>query len=110
MPPLLQVPRNWRLVAVPLFELYDHIGRYGPIISSLPQLLSRLRLNLVAELKAEASLAPGMSGALQQGMSGQLNPMQSAQLQQGLSGQLPPPPGQQPQQHAGPPPMQQGLY
>jgi hypothetical protein len=48
-----QVPRNCRLVAVPLFELYDHVGRYGPAIASLPQMLSRLRLNLVAELKPE---------------------------------------------------------
>jgi cleavage and polyadenylation specificity factor subunit 5 len=47
------VPRNCRPVAVPLFELYDHVGRYGPVIASLPQMLSRLRLNLVAELKPE---------------------------------------------------------
>jgi cleavage and polyadenylation specificity factor subunit 5 len=36
------VPRNYKLVAAPLFELYDNAQGYGPIISSLPQVLSRL--------------------------------------------------------------------
>ena len=36
-----------RLVAVPLYELYDNMARYGPVISSIPLLLSRCRLNLV---------------------------------------------------------------
>ena len=35
------VPRNLKLLAVPLFELYDNPQRYGPIISNLPQFLSR---------------------------------------------------------------------
>lgn len=35
------VPRNYRLVAAPLFELYDNSSSYGPVISSLPQLISR---------------------------------------------------------------------
>ncbi len=35
------VPRNYKLVAAPLFELYDNSQGYGPIISSLPQILSR---------------------------------------------------------------------
>ncbi len=35
-----------KLVAVPVFELYDNVPRYGPIISALPAVLSRLRLNL----------------------------------------------------------------
>ncbi|KAI8478320.1 Nudix hydrolase 21, chloroplastic, partial [Branchiostoma belcheri] len=38
---LFAVPRNYKLVAAPLFELYDNAPGYGPIISSLPQLLSR---------------------------------------------------------------------
>ena len=42
----LAVPKNYRLIAVPLFEIYDHIQRYGPIISSLPQMLSRFDLVL----------------------------------------------------------------
>jgi len=35
------VPRNYKLVAAPLFELYDNAHGYGPIISSLPQALGR---------------------------------------------------------------------
>lgn len=38
---LFAVPRNYKLVAAPLFELYDNSTGYGPVISSLPQLLSR---------------------------------------------------------------------
>uniref|UniRef100_A0A8C6C729 Cleavage and polyadenylation specificity factor subunit 5 n=1 Tax=Monodon monoceros TaxID=40151 RepID=A0A8C6C729_MONMO len=38
---LFAVLKNYELVAAPLFELYDNTPRYGPIISSLPQLLSR---------------------------------------------------------------------
>jgi hypothetical protein len=79
-----QVPRNCRLVAVPLFELYDHVGRYGPAIAGLPQMLSRLRLNLVAELTPELlqqEQAPGQQGqgqpqAGQAGQAGQAAPGQ----------------------------------
>jgi Nucleotide hydrolase len=39
---LFAVPRNHKLVAAPLFELYDNASSYGPIISHLPQMLSRL--------------------------------------------------------------------
>ena len=35
------VPRNYRLVAAPLFELYDNSASYGPVISSVPQIISR---------------------------------------------------------------------
>jgi len=57
--PLLQVPANSRLVAVPLYELYDNVARYGPILSSIPFLLSRYRLNMVAAQPAPApSLQP----------------------------------------------------
>lgn len=40
------VPRNMKLVAVPLFDLYDNAPRYGPLISSIPVLLGRFRLNV----------------------------------------------------------------
>ena len=40
-PALFAVPRNYKLVAAPLFELYDNAAGYGPIISSLPQALAR---------------------------------------------------------------------
>jgi cleavage and polyadenylation specificity factor subunit 5 len=38
---MFAVPRNHKLVAAPLFELYDNATGYGPVISSLPQTLSR---------------------------------------------------------------------
>lgn len=38
---LFAVPSNYKLVAAPLFELFDNAKAYGPIISSLPQTLSR---------------------------------------------------------------------
>ncbi|KAL6752652.1 Cleavage/polyadenylation specificity factor subunit 5 [Haematococcus lacustris] len=47
---MFAVPRNMRLVAVPLFELYDNISRFGPVISALPVLLSKFRLTLVVPL------------------------------------------------------------
>lgn len=40
-PALFAVPKNYKLVAAPLFELYDNAQGYGPIISSLPQALCR---------------------------------------------------------------------
>ena len=42
IPALFAVPRNYKLVAAPLFELYDNSSGYGPVISTLPQTLSRL--------------------------------------------------------------------
>jgi len=38
---LFAVPKNYKLVAAPLFELYDNSQCYGPVISSLPQVMSR---------------------------------------------------------------------
>ncbi|MFH4976438.1 hypothetical protein AB6A40_003147 [Gnathostoma spinigerum] len=38
---LFAVPKNYKLVAAPLFELYDNANGYGPLIASLPQALSR---------------------------------------------------------------------
>ncbi|CAJ0830217.1 12816_t:CDS:2 [Entrophospora sp. SA101] len=38
---ILSVPRNMKLLAVPLFELYDNAQRYGPQLSAIPHLLSR---------------------------------------------------------------------
>lgn len=44
---LFAVPKNYKLVAAPLFELYDNAQGYGPIISSLPQAMSRFNLSYV---------------------------------------------------------------
>lgn len=38
---MFAVPRNHKLVAAPLFELYDNTAGYGPVIACLPQALSR---------------------------------------------------------------------
>lgn len=46
-PLVAQVPQNQKLLAVPLFEIYDHMSRYGPLISAVPQLLSRYALRLI---------------------------------------------------------------
>ncbi|PWA39705.1 pre-mRNA cleavage factor Im 25 kDa subunit 2 [Artemisia annua] len=37
------VPKILKLLAVPLFELYDNVQRYGPVISTIPQQLSRFQ-------------------------------------------------------------------
>ncbi|CAL8467844.1 g7382 [Coccomyxa elongata] len=42
----LAVPRNAKLIAVPLFELYENTTRFGMVISALPHILSRFRLTL----------------------------------------------------------------
>jgi hypothetical protein len=38
---VLAVPKNMKLLAIPLFELYDNSARYGPQLSAIPHLLSR---------------------------------------------------------------------
>ena len=38
-----------KLLAVPLFELYDNTQRYGPQLSALPHYLSRMRWEFVDE-------------------------------------------------------------
>jgi cleavage and polyadenylation specificity factor subunit 5 len=43
-----------KLLAVPLFELYENASRYGPVISSLPQALARFQFEF-AEPKAPAA-------------------------------------------------------
>eukprot|EP01135_Chromosphaera_perkinsii_P003990 Nk52_evm3s266 gene=Nk52_evmTU3s266 len=38
---LFQIPKNFKLIAVPLFDLYDNNSGYGNIISRIPEFLSR---------------------------------------------------------------------
>lgn len=40
------VPKNLKLLAVPLFELHDNMAKYGTVIAAIPQLMSRFKLNL----------------------------------------------------------------
>ncbi|KAK8577514.1 hypothetical protein V6N13_027786 [Hibiscus sabdariffa] len=42
------VPKNLKLLDVPLLELYDNVQRYGPVISSIPQQLSRFQFNMIS--------------------------------------------------------------
>jgi len=46
---VLAVPKNMKLLAVPLFELYDNSPRYGPQLSAIPQYLSRYNFEFVDE-------------------------------------------------------------
>lgn len=39
------VPRNYKLVAAPFFEIYNNSENYGNIISSVPTLVSRYQFN-----------------------------------------------------------------
>jgi len=38
---IFAVPKNMKLLAVPLFEMFDNVQRYGPIISAIPHLFGR---------------------------------------------------------------------
>eukprot|EP00996_Jenningsia_fusiforme_P001582 NODE_2455_length_1197_cov_29.896341_g2240_i0.p1 GENE.NODE_2455_length_1197_cov_29.896341_g2240_i0~~NODE_2455_length_1197_cov_29.896341_g2240_i0.p1 ORF type:complete len:230 (+),score=38.69 NODE_2455_length_1197_cov_29.896341_g2240_i0:237-926(+) len=44
---IFAVPRNYKLLAVPLFELFENTRRYGTIISSVPTALSRFEISCV---------------------------------------------------------------
>jgi cleavage and polyadenylation specificity factor subunit 5 len=46
---VLSVPKNMKLLAVPLFELYDNSQRYGPGLSAIPHLLSRYNFEFMDE-------------------------------------------------------------
>jgi len=41
---LFAVPRNYRLVAAPLHEIYDNRATYGPVIANVAQMISRYNL------------------------------------------------------------------
>ncbi|KAK6375157.1 hypothetical protein LTR64_003276 [Lithohypha guttulata] len=61
----LSIPKNMKLLAVPLFELYDNTARYGPQLSAIPHYLSRYRFEFVDEEGRVSRVTPGgeaMSG------------------------------------------------
>ena len=58
-PEVLSVPKNMKLLAVPLFELYDNTARYGPQLSAIPHLLSRYRFEFVDEEGNVNAVTPG---------------------------------------------------
>jgi hypothetical protein len=57
---VLSVPKNMKLLAVPLFELYDNTARYGPQLSAIPHLLSRYNFEFVDEEGNVAATTPGV--------------------------------------------------
>lgn len=59
MQEVLSVPKNMKLLAVPLFELYDNTARYGPQLSAIPHLLSRYSFEFVDEDGNVTALTPG---------------------------------------------------
>ena len=48
-----------KLLAVPLFELYDNTARYGPQLSAIPHYLSRYRWEFVDEGDKVVAWTPG---------------------------------------------------
>ena len=48
-----------KLLAVPLFELYDNTARYGPQLSAIPHLLSRYSFEFVDEDGKVVAGTPG---------------------------------------------------
>jgi hypothetical protein len=48
-----------KLLAVPLFELYDNVQRYGPQLSAIPHLLSRYNFEFVDEEGNIVAVTPG---------------------------------------------------
>ena len=56
---VLSVPKNMKLLAVPLFELYDNTARYGPQLSAIPHLLSRYNFEYVDEDGNVVAQTPG---------------------------------------------------
>jgi len=56
---VLSVPKNMKLLAVPLFELYDNTARYGPQLSAIPHLLSRYNFEFMDEEGNVCAATPG---------------------------------------------------
>lgn len=52
-----------KLLAVPLFELYDNTARYGPQLSAIPHLLSRYNFEFVDENGTVVANTPGAGPA-----------------------------------------------
>lgn len=48
-----------KLLAVPLFELYDNSARYGPQLSAIPHLLSKYNFEFVDEQGNVVAQTPG---------------------------------------------------
>lgn len=53
------MPKNMKLLAVPLFELYDNTARYGPQLAAIPHLLSRYNFEFVDDDGNVCAVTPG---------------------------------------------------
>jgi cleavage and polyadenylation specificity factor subunit 5 len=49
-----------KLLAVPLFELYENTARYGPQLSAIPHLLSRYNFEFIDENGQVVAVTPGV--------------------------------------------------
>lgn len=56
---LLSVPKNMKILAIPLHELYGNTARYGPQLSSIPHYLSKYRFECVNEAGQIEYVTPG---------------------------------------------------
>lgn len=57
-----------KLLAVPLFELYDNTARYGPQLSAIPHLLSRYNFEFYDDDGNIVAATPGGSNGLGAGV------------------------------------------
>lgn len=53
------MPKNMKLLAVPLVDLYDNTARFGPQLSAIPHYLSRYRFEFVDEQGRVSRVMPG---------------------------------------------------
>ena len=74
---VLCVPKNMKIIAVSLFELYDNSQRYGPQLAAIPHLLSRYNFEYVDENGNVVAVTPG-GGPIDDG--GQSIPIPSAKV------------------------------
>jgi len=56
------VPTNLRLIAVPLYELYDNAANFGPVVAAVPHMIGRFRLNMAGPAPEPLAL-PAANGA-----------------------------------------------
>ena len=52
-----------RLIAVPLYELYDNAANFGPVIAAVPHMIGRFRLNMAGAVEPLALPAAEGKGA-----------------------------------------------
>ena len=52
------VPKNFKLLAVPLWDLHGNAARYGPVIASIPHLISRYDFDIVTPIVQQPAPTP----------------------------------------------------